>query len=118
MAKPSEFVPHDAPPVLSGPVEPGDTVPATPSAGPAAAEPTDFLGEDLAFLDSVGLRRSLRVLDAATGPWVSFDGRRVLLLCSNDYQGLASHAKVKAAAQEAIDRWGAGAGAARLISGT
>lgn len=118
MANPSDSVPQEAPQVLSGPVEPEHTAPATPRAGPAAADPTDFLGEDLSFLDSVGLRRSLRVLDAATGPWVPFDGRRVLLLCSNDYQGLASHPKVKAAAQEAIDRWGAGAGAARLISGT
>jgi len=45
------------------------------------------------------------------------DGRDVLLLCSNDYLGLASHPRVRAAAAEAAMRWGAGAGSARLIAG-
>ncbi|MDO8691367.1 MAG: 8-amino-7-oxononanoate synthase [Dehalococcoidia bacterium] len=72
----------------------------------------------MAFLETVGLRRSLRVMEASSGPWVSFGGRRVLLLCSNDYLGLASHPKVKEAARAAVENWGCGAGAARLISGT
>ena len=45
------------------------------------------------------------------------DGRPVLLLCSNDYLGLAGHPRVREAAAEAAMRWGAGAGASRLISG-
>jgi glycine C-acetyltransferase/8-amino-7-oxononanoate synthase len=44
-------------------------------------------------------------------------GRPVLLLCSNDYLGLAAHPRVREAAAEAALRWGAGAGASRLISG-
>ncbi|HLB29679.1 MAG TPA: 8-amino-7-oxononanoate synthase [Dehalococcoidia bacterium] len=64
------------------------------------------------------MKRSLRALETAAGPWVSVDGRRVLLLCSNDYLDLASHPAVKAAAREAIEAWGNGAGSARLISGT
>ena len=45
------------------------------------------------------------------------DGQPVLLLCSNDYLGLADHPRVREAAAEAAMRWGAGAGASRLISG-
>jgi glycine C-acetyltransferase/8-amino-7-oxononanoate synthase len=42
----------------------------------------------------------------------------VLLLCSNNYLGLADHPRVRAAAAEAAERYGAGAGASRLISGS
>ena len=45
------------------------------------------------------------------------DGRPVLLLCSNNYLGLADHPRVRQAAAEAAMRWGVGAGASRLISG-
>jgi 8-amino-7-oxononanoate synthase len=45
------------------------------------------------------------------------DGRRVLLLCSNNYLGLADHPRVREAAAEAAKRYGAGAGASRLVSG-
>ena len=45
------------------------------------------------------------------------DGRLVLLLCSNNYLGLADHPQVRGAAADAAMRWGAGAGASRLISG-
>src|SRR5215216_3342946 len=45
------------------------------------------------------------------------DGAEVLLLCSNNYLGLAEHPRVREAAAEAALRWGAGAGASRLISG-
>jgi glycine C-acetyltransferase/8-amino-7-oxononanoate synthase len=49
---------------------------------------------------------------------VLLDGRPVLLLCSNNYLGLADHPRVREAAAEAAMRWGVGAGASRLISGT
>jgi glycine C-acetyltransferase/8-amino-7-oxononanoate synthase len=45
------------------------------------------------------------------------DGREVILLCSNDYLGLASHPSVRAEAARAAEEWGAGAGASRLVSG-
>jgi 8-amino-7-oxononanoate synthase len=64
-----------------------------------------------------GLYRELRTVDSAPGPWVTIGGRRVLLLCSNDYLGLAADAAVRAAAAQAAERWGAGAGASRLVSG-
>ena len=46
------------------------------------------------------------------------DGKPVLLLCSNNYLGLADHPRVREAAADAAMRWGVGAGASRLVSGT
>lgn len=64
------------------------------------------------------LTRRLRTLRSATGPTVELDGRRVLLFASNDYLGLATHPDVVQAAVQATQQFGAGSGAARLISGT
>jgi glycine C-acetyltransferase/8-amino-7-oxononanoate synthase len=75
------------------------------------------VAERLEELRASGLRRRLRLVQSPQGPRVLLDGRDVLLLCSNDYLGLASHARIRAAAAEAAMRWGAGAGASRLISG-
>jgi len=64
-----------------------------------------------------GLYRKLRCVSGPQGPRVLLDGRPVLLLCSNNYLGLADHPRVREAAAEAAMRYGAGAGASRLISG-
>ncbi|HEX3736608.1 MAG TPA: 8-amino-7-oxononanoate synthase [Solirubrobacterales bacterium] len=64
-----------------------------------------------------GLYRRLRLVEGPQGPRVLLDGQEVLLLCSNDYLGLAADQRVREAASEAALRWGAGAGASRLISG-
>jgi glycine C-acetyltransferase/8-amino-7-oxononanoate synthase len=64
-----------------------------------------------------GLYRRLRLIEGPQGPRVILAGREVLLLCSNDYLGLAADERVREAAAEAALRWGAGAGASRLISG-
>jgi|HubBroStandDraft_3_1064219.scaffolds.fasta_scaffold00389_7 8-amino-7-oxononanoate synthase len=69
-------------------------------------------------LERLGLDRSLRVVDGPQGPRVTLDGESVLLLCSNNYLGLADHPKVREAAADAALRWGVGAGASRLVSGT
>jgi 8-amino-7-oxononanoate synthase len=60
--------------------------------------------------------RELRSLDAK-GPRGTIGGRAVVSFASNDYLGLGAHPAVIAAAHDALDRWGAGAGAARLIVG-
>jgi len=75
------------------------------------------VAERLEELRESGLRRRLRLVESPQGPRVLLDGRRVLLLCSNDYLGLADRAEVRDAAAQAALRWGAGAGASRLISG-
>jgi glycine C-acetyltransferase len=64
-----------------------------------------------------GLHRRLRLISGPQGPRVLLDGRPVLLLCSNNYLGFADHPRVRGAAAEGAMRWGAGAGASRLISG-
>jgi 8-amino-7-oxononanoate synthase len=76
------------------------------------------LDHELKCLEQAGLYRRMVSLESASGPRVTIDGRQVLLLASNDYLGLAAHPRMKARAQEAIEQWGTGAGASRLISGT
>src|SRR3954469_10828139 len=65
-----------------------------------------------------GLHRHTRLVSGPQGSRVVVDGRPVLLLCSNNYLGLADHPRVREAAADAAMRWGAGAGASRLVSGT
>lgn len=77
---------------------------------------TDIAGRLEELRDS-GLYRRLRLVQSPQGSRVLLDGKDVLLLCSNDYLGLAGHPRVRTAAAEAAMRWGAGAGSARLISG-
>lgn len=74
--------------------------------------------ERLEELRELGLYRRLRVISGPQGPRVVLDGRPVLLLCSNNYLGLADHPRVREAAADAAMRWGVGAGASRLVSGT
>src|SRR5438270_7874831 len=69
-------------------------------------------------LEALGLRRRTRLVSGPQGSHVLLDGKPVLLLCSNNYLGLADHPKVREAAADAAMRWGVGAGASRLISGT
>jgi 8-amino-7-oxononanoate synthase len=80
--------------------------------------PLGFLAQELARLEGEGLKRALTILGSGSSPWVRVNGREALLLCSNNYLGLASHPRVVAAAQEAAATWGYGAGASRLVSGT
>ena len=75
------------------------------------------VAERLEELRERGLYRRLRLIDGPQGPSVTLDGRPVLLLCSNNYLGLADRGEVREAAADAALRWGAGSGASRLISG-
>jgi 8-amino-7-oxononanoate synthase len=75
------------------------------------------LDDRLEELRESGLHRRLRMVAGPQGPRVVLDGRQVLLLCSNNYLGLADHPRVRQAAAEGAMRWGVGAGASRLISG-
>jgi glycine C-acetyltransferase/8-amino-7-oxononanoate synthase len=60
----------------------------------------------------------MRMVSGPQGPRVLLDGKPVLLLCSNNYLGLADHPRVRQAAADAAMRWGVGAGASRLVSGS
>ena len=59
--------------------------------------------------------RDLHATGAVTG---TVDGRPVVTFASNDYLGLTHHPAVVAAAHDALDRWGAGTGASRLVVGS
>jgi glycine C-acetyltransferase/8-amino-7-oxononanoate synthase len=78
---------------------------------------TDIQGR-LDELKELGLYRRMRMVSGPQGPRVVLDGKPVLLLCSNNYLGLADHPRVREAAADAAMRWGVGAGASRLVSGT
>jgi glycine C-acetyltransferase/8-amino-7-oxononanoate synthase len=69
-------------------------------------------------LERLGLTRRLRLISGPQGPTVLLEGEPVLLLCSNNYLGLADHPDVRRAAADAAMRWGVGSGASRLVSGT
>jgi 8-amino-7-oxononanoate synthase len=75
------------------------------------------IGQRLQELREEGLYRSMKLVAGPQGPRVMLDGRRVLLLCSNNYLGFADHPRVRGAAAEAAMRYGVGAGASRLVSG-
>ncbi len=74
--------------------------------------------KDLDKLAREHLLRDITVLDSPTRPLMSLNGRNILQFASNDYLGLANHPQLKQAALKAIEQFGVGAGASRLISGT
>jgi 8-amino-7-oxononanoate synthase len=74
--------------------------------------------QELAELAAAGLLRTLRPLDSPAGPRVIRDGRELWNFASNDYLGLAAHPALAEAFIEGIGRFGSGAAASRLVSGT
>ena len=73
---------------------------------------------ELAELRSRSLLRRLRKIDAASGTSIETGGRTLENFSSNDYLGLAQEPFLREAAKRAIDEWGVGAGASRLVCGT
>ena len=78
----------------------------------------DLFAEQLKVLRAASLDRHLRRISSAQGPEIEIDGRCFVNFSSNDYLGLANDLRLRKAAIEAIDEFGVGAGASRLISGT
>src|SRR5450432_1287946 len=76
------------------------------------------LNQQLGVLSEQGLRRELRRVDSEQGPRIKIGGKSLLNFSSNDYLGLANHPALKEAAIEAVKKFGAGAGASRLICGS
>lgn len=77
----------------------------------------DLIQNELERLKQHGLYRKLRLVEGAQGPTLVLDGQEVLNFSSNNYLGLANHPALREAAKEAIDRYGCGSGASRLITG-
>ncbi len=74
--------------------------------------------EELDNLEQRGMLRSLRIVEGGQGPKVRVDGREVLLLCSNNYLGIAGHPTLIEKMVGATRELGVGSGASRLVSGT
>ncbi|MBT3201376.1 MAG: 8-amino-7-oxononanoate synthase [Phycisphaerales bacterium] len=74
--------------------------------------------QDLDALETRDLLRCPTVIDSPCGAVMKIGGRDVSCFCSNDYLSLANHPKVCLAAGQAIEKWGFGSGASRLVSGT
>ena len=75
------------------------------------------LEHDLDERAARGLLRQRRKLETPQSPHIIVDSKPYLAFCSNDYLGLANHPQLIAALQQGAQEWGAGAGAAHLVSG-
>lgn len=78
---------------------------------------TDFVLDELERLESLDQRRFLKSIERGSARHVLYRGRELVNFSSNDYLGLASDPRVKAAAQAAIEEFHASAGSSRLICG-
>lgn len=76
------------------------------------------LRQRLQGLEADSLRRVLRELETPQGPEVVWNGKRLLNFSSNDYLGLAAEPFLVEAGKEALDRYGCGSGASRLVCGS
>jgi 8-amino-7-oxononanoate synthase len=76
------------------------------------------LTQRLAALHAQGLHRELRRVDSPPGTRIRTDGRTLLNFSSNDYLGLAGDPLLKEAVIQAVEKFGAGSGASRLICGS
>ena len=81
-------------------------------------DPLVYLTDELNSLKSQGLYRHLRILEDEQKAHTTFDHRSVVNLSSNNYLGLTTHPKLRAAAIEAIRKYGVGSGSVRTIAGT
>jgi glycine C-acetyltransferase len=77
-----------------------------------------WLESELQGLKDQGLYNTIRTIGSAQGAWIVVDGKKVLNFCSNNYLGIADHPRLKAAAQQAIKKYGVGPAAVRSIAGT
>lgn len=89
--------------------------------GPEATSWERWAEAEGSAIRAAGRWRTVRDFDAAgTTGWLGGGdgGRAVVSFASNDYLGLSRHPAVVAAAHAALDRWGTGAGSARLVTGS
>ncbi len=78
---------------------------------------TDFINSELRFQNEAGLLRSLFPLEGSQRGVIETEGKPLVDFSSNDYLGLADHPALIEGAKKAMEKWGAGARASRLMSG-
>ena len=81
-------------------------------------EMTEFLGREYKEMEKQGLTWVIKSLNGPSEPHVEVEGKKCLMLASNNYLNLANHPKLKEAAIKAIEKYGAGAGSDWSIAGT
>src|SRR5580692_11972372 len=89
----------------------------SPTPGPPMSSLDQFAQDKLTSLERRHLRRALVATARHDGLVVERAGRRLLSFSCNDYLGLATHPALAQAARAAIDTYGVGAGASRLVTG-
>lgn len=77
----------------------------------------NYLKENIEELKRDGVYRDLPVLETPSQAEVILNGKKVINLSSNNYLGFANHPRIKKAAIEAVEKYGAGSGAVRTIIG-
>jgi glycine C-acetyltransferase len=85
---------------------------------PTRTDPLGYLAAEIQSLKDQGVYRTLRQLHGEQGAHATFDGKSVVNLSSNNYLGLTTHPKLRAAALKATEELGVGSGAVRTIAGT
>ena len=75
-------------------------------------------GKHLSKIEERGLLRRMRAFDSSQGPRVTYRGREIINLCSNNYLGIAGSPELAEVASNAIRDWGVGTSGSRLIGGT
>jgi 8-amino-7-oxononanoate synthase len=105
----------------SGPRDPFGPPDAIDTAKPEAdvfAKVNDARLDEYRLAESMDLIPFYRELDGEIGPTVQFGGRQVVMLGSNNYLGLTTDRRVRAAASAAVTRYGTGITGSRLLNGT
>ena len=77
-----------------------------------------YLQKKISDIEAAGLFKSERLLQSPQQAQVEVGGSSVLVLCANNYLGLANHPAVVEAARNALERWGYGLASVRFICGT
>ncbi len=76
-----------------------------------------YISDELTKIKKSGLYRELRVVGTAQDTHIEIKGKTFLSFCSNNYLGLANNPSVIKAVKDAVEEYGWGAGASRLVSG-
>lgn len=69
-------------------------------------------------LQKIGVYPFFRVIESAQDPEVIMNGKKLIMVGSNNYLGLTNHPKVKEAAIEAVKKYGTGCAGSRFLNGT
>ena len=77
----------------------------------------NYISDELNAIKKSGLYRELNIVEGAQGTHLEIKGKTYLSFCSNNYLGLANNPLVIKAVKDAVEKYGWGAGASRLVSG-